>query len=82
MALAFRLTGWTLTLVGMGIFIFGGGFGEDHSNPVGWAGIFVFLGGMILTSLSGLIHNLQYRSKLRKKAELAAQEAARPSKSK
>ncbi len=81
MALAFRISGWTLTLVGMGIFMFGGRFGEDYSNPVGWAGIFVFLGGMILTSLSGLINNLQYRSRLRKKAELAAQEAARPTKS-
>ena len=81
MALAFRLTGWSLTLVGMGIFIFGGGFGEDHANPAGWAGLFVFLGGMVLTSLSGLINTLQYRSRLRKKVELAAQEAARPTKS-
>ena len=80
MVLAFRLTGWALTLVGMGVFMFGGRFGDDYSNAVGWTGIFIFLAGMILTSLSGLVANLKYRKRLRERAEDAAREASTPTK--
>ena len=79
MPFAFRISGWALTLVGMGVFIFGGGFGKDSANTAGMVGIFIFLAGMILTSLSGLITTLQYRRGLRNRAKEAARQSAKPS---
>ena len=80
MPLAFRITGWALTLVGMAVFIFGGEFSEDAKNTFSMVGIFIILGGMILTSLSGLINTLQYRRRLKERADEAARQTARPSK--
>ncbi len=74
MAFALRIAGWGLFVLGIGAFIFVGGFGAlRDENPthrvLAWVGMFGALLGMILTSMSRLIgHFVELR---RLKAKVA-----------
>jgi hypothetical protein len=60
-----RVSGWLAFLVGGGVFLWQGGFSEAR-NPFVWAGMFVMLLGMILTSLSNLAAHFVKMRTLRK----------------
>lgn len=60
MTVALRIVGWGLFVVGIGLFIFAGGFGaikepDATSRLLAYAGMFGALFGMFLTSTSRLI---------------------------
>ncbi len=60
MIVALRITGWGLFVVGIGVFIFAGGFSaikepDATSRILAYAGMFGALLGMFLTSTSRLI---------------------------
>lgn len=67
--MAFRLAGWTLVIIGLALFMWTGGLGDDYRNVYAWVGTFVFLLGMILTSFSALVGTLQYRRRLRERMD-------------
>lgn len=61
-----RLSGW-VAFLGGGIFFFAaGGTLLDRRNLLPWAGFFVMLAGLILTSASGLVATLARMKKLRR----------------
>ena len=76
MALALRTTGWGLFILGIGAFIFVGGFGAlRDGNPthriLAWVGMFGALFGMILTSTSRLIGHFVELRRLKTKVSVA-----------
>lgn len=76
MALALRIAGWGLFVLGIGIFIFVGDFGAlRDENPahriLAWVGMFGALFGMILTSTSRLIGHFVELRKLKARAAVA-----------
>lgn len=66
MSLALRVVGWIFFLTGATIiFVSGGGFTEP-GNVLPWVGLFIALGGMIMTSLSHLVSRIIQMRNLRK----------------
>ncbi|MBI2899962.1 MAG: hypothetical protein HYY17_07240 [Planctomycetes bacterium] len=67
MILALRIAGWGFFVIGMGLFIWAGGFSGAHDEvglkrSMAFVGIFTALGGMVFTSVSRLLsHFAQVR---------------------
>ncbi len=72
MVLALRLVGWGLFLIGMGLFIWSGGFSsvQDLSatkRTMAWAGIIGAMTGMLSTSFSRLLSHFAQQRRLKEK---------------
>jgi hypothetical protein len=61
-----RVTGWAVSLAGAALLLASGGFGVDGRKPLAWAGVFVFLGGVTLTSSSMVVAQIQRMRALRR----------------
>ena len=61
-----RVSGWIVSLAGAALMLASGGFGGDGRRPLAWAAVFVFLGGVVLTSSSMLAAQIQRMRELRK----------------
>ncbi len=66
MSLALRVVGWILFLVGATIIMISGGGFAKPGNVLPWVGLFIALGGMIMTSLSHLVGRIIQMRNLRK----------------
>jgi len=67
MTLWLRLSGWVCFLLGAGVFLFSGGFGNPK-DPIPWMGMFTALLGMILTSSSNLAAHFERMRRLKNEA--------------
>jgi hypothetical protein len=69
-----RAAGWLLVLAGAASLLLSGGFSKEHPLPfVG--GVFLMIGGMILTSLSALIQQLNHMKDLKQRIEEKGRQA-------
>lgn len=63
-----RIAGWIVSLAGAAGLVFSGGFDTD-SRIIAMSGAVVMVLGIILTSTSPLVANLQERRRLREKID-------------
>ena len=61
-----RVSGWVVSLAGGALMLAAGGFGADGRKPLAWAAVFVFLGGVTLTSSSALVAQIRRMRDLRR----------------